>query len=204
MPDFVHLDAAASPEANARLTDMLRALQDALRAPADDLATLDAAMDRAFAAYDAFAAHVVAAHPMACAAGCTACCHDNPRGVSGVELRRLGQAIDAFPDGPALRARFAALAAEGADPDTWRRMRRPCPLLDAAGRCRAYDRRPIACRAFFALTPAAWCDPDHPDYPRRTNPHLDPPAVLVQLLRVLSARAGLPVATDLHAGLAAP
>lgn len=203
MADFLDLPAVASPEANAAQTDMLRALQDALRAPASDHATLADAMARALAAFDRFTAHVVTAHPMTCAAGCTACCHDDPRGVSGVELWWLGQAVDALPDGDAVRARFAAYAAEHTDPETWRRLRRPCPLLDEAGRCRAYDRRPLACRAFWALTPAAWCDPGHADYARRTNPHLDPAPVLVQLLQVLSRRAGWPKATDLHGGMAA-
>lgn len=200
-PPSVRLDAAASPEANALLTTMLRALQGALRAPADDDAALDAALTEGLAAYDAYRAHVEAAHPMSCRVGCTACCHDNPRGVTGVEIERLARLVDTWPDGAAVRARFAALAARTTDAETWRRLREPCPLLED-GRCRAYSHRPIACRAFVALTPADWCDPAHPSYAERVNPHLDPPQVLLQILQALSARRGLPVAVDLHDGMA--
>lgn len=216
MSSFVELAAAGSPEANALLTAMLRALQDALRrslvappGPPDAAiaAALEADLARALAAYDAFTAHVVAAHPMSCRTGCTACCHDNPRGVSGIELWRLGRAIDALPDGDAVRARFAELASlaakEGADPDAWRRRRVPCPLLDTDGTCRAYAARPLACRAFWALTPASSCDPGDPGYASRVNPHLDPPAVLLQLLQAISQRMGLPASADLHGGIAA-
>ncbi len=203
-PPTITLEAAASPEANALLTTMLRALQGALRAPADDDAALAAALDEGLAAYDAYLAHVEAAHPVSCRVGCTACCHDNPRGVTGVEIERLGRVVDSWPDGAAVRARFASLAARATDAETWRRLREPCPLLDGDGRCRAYAHRPIACRAFVALTPADWCAPEHPDYTERVNPHLDPPTILLQILQALSARRGLPVATDLHGGMVRP
>jgi Fe-S-cluster containining protein len=201
MSDTVTLDAAGSPEANRILDGMLRALQDALRRPPvwDD--GMRACVDQAFAAYDAWIAHVVVAHPMSCASGCTACCHDNPRGVSGVELRRLIEAIEASPGAGTVMWRFRSLAAQKADPETWRRRRVPCPLL-VDGRCSQYAARPVACRAFHALTPAAWCDPADPHYPERINPHLDPPAVLIQALRVLSERLGLANAADLHGGIA--
>lgn len=202
MPPTITLDAAASPEANALLTTMLRALQSALRAPPEDEAALAAGLSAGLAAYDAYLAHVVGAHPMSCAIGCTACCHDNPRGVTGVELERLGRAVDAMPDGARIRAAFADLAARRTDAETWRRRREPCPLLDSAGRCRAYDARPLACRAFVAVTPAAWCEPASPSYADRVNPHLDPPRVVLQILQALSARRGLSVATDLHTGMA--
>lgn len=202
-PPTVTLEAAASPEANALLTRMLHALQGALRAAPDDDAALAHGLDEAIAAYDAYLAHVVTAHPVSCAAACTACCHDNPRGVTGVELERLGELVDSWPDGAEVRARFATLAARGdADPEAWRRRGEPCPLL-ADGRCRAYARRPIACRAFVALTPAAWCAPTDARYADRVNPHLDPPRILLQILQALSARRGLPTAIDLHAGMAA-
>lgn len=201
-PPTLTLEAAASPEANALLTTMLHALQGALRAAPSDDAVLEAGLEQALEAYDRYLAHVVAAHPMACRAGCTACCHDNPRGVTGVELERLGRAVDALPDGAAIRARFSALAAVRADPAAWRAQLHPCPLLDEGGRCRAYALRPLACRAFVAVTPAEWCSPTHPSYPERVNPHLDPPKIILQIFQALSARRGLPVATDLHTGMA--
>ena len=111
----IELSAAAAPEANARLTDMLRALQQALRAALDagragasDTAS-DSALDAAFAAYDAYIAFVIGAHPVSCRVGCTACCHDNPRGVTGIELNRLAAAIAGFPDRDAVLSAFALL-----------------------------------------------------------------------------------------------
>lgn len=87
------------------------------------------------------------------------------------------------------------------DPAAWRGRREPCPCLQD-GKCAAYEARPVACRAFHARTPAEWCDPDDVHFLDRINPHLDPPAVLLQALRVLSARLGLPEPTDLHRGMA--
>ena len=201
-PPTVTLPAAASPEANALLTTMLRALQGALRAPPDDDVALESALDEGMRAYDAYRLHVETAHPMSCRRGCTACCHDNPRGVTGVEIERLGRVVDTWPDAAAVRERFTMLAARTTDAETWRRLNEPCKLLDAGGGCRAYAHRPIACRAFVALTPPEWCAPAHPSYGDRVNPHLDPPAILLQILQALSARRGLSTATDLHGGMA--
>lgn len=200
---MAHIDlaAAAEPAAVAHLDRMLHALQAALRAEAS-WAAARPHVEEAFAAYDAWIAHVTAAHPMSCAAGCVACCFDNPRGLSGVELSRLDDALAEAPDRAAILAAFRRLSHRRAEPEAWRRRRIPCPLLQE-GRCRAYAARPVACRAFHALTPAAWCDPAHPQYPGRVNPHLDPPEVLVLALRVLSERLGLPRSIDLHTGMAA-
>jgi Fe-S-cluster containining protein len=207
-PASLTLDAAASPDAHAHLTGMLRELQIALRSamlpsPTDDATEVeDAAIDRAFAAYDAYIAHVRAAHPMSCRIGCAACCHDNPRGVTGIELERLVIAIAELPDADAILTRFAELASRRTDEADWRRRREPCPLLDGEGRCRTYAARPIACRSFHAITPAKQCDPADPGYDDRVNPHLDPPAQLVQILRALSALRRIPDAPDLHTGMA--
>lgn len=200
-PATIDLPASADAVAIRHLDTMLVALQDALRLPPRWSPALQSCLDRAFDAYDAYIAHVVAAHPMSCRRGCTACCHDNPEGVSGVELRRLRERIDTFPDAEAIYAAFARLAAMSTDPFSWRAARHPCPLLGEDGACRAYDRRPIACRAFHALSPAAWCDPDSPDYIGRINPHLDPPDVLLLFFKALSERLGLGPARDLHSGL---
>ncbi|MDP2309319.1 MAG: YkgJ family cysteine cluster protein [Pseudomonadota bacterium] len=181
---------------------MLHALQDALRAAPDDEAALERGLSEGLAAYDAYLALVVTAHPMSCRVGCTACCHDNPRGVTGVEIERLRRSVDTFPDRARVKSAFARLAAQRADAEAWRRRQEPCPLLDGDGRCRAYAARPLACRAFVAVTPAEWCDPSSPRYADRVNPHLDPPRVILQILQALSARRGLSVATDLHTGMA--
>ena len=142
-PTTIELDAAASAEANTFLTAMLHAVQDALRAPASDEAALEEGICRALAAYDRFLAHVTSSHPMSCTIGCTACCHDNPRGVTGVEIERLARELAGWPDGSAVKARFAELAALRTDAEAWRRARHACPLLEG-GRCRAYTLRPLA------------------------------------------------------------
>lgn len=207
----INLTAAGSPAATAHLNAMLSALQDALRLPPVWNDGMRQTLDRAFTAYDAYIETVVTAHPMSCAAGCTACCHDNPRGITGIELKRLHEAVISAPGGGSVMAGFARLAAnvmtrsEAATPDAtataWRRRREPCPCLQD-GKCRAYSARPVACRAFHAVTPAAWCDPDDANFAARVNPHLDPPAVLLQAMRVLSARLGFTDAADLHRGMA--
>lgn len=203
----IELQGAGEPEAVAALNGMLAALQGALRLPPERSPQMDAQIDMAFAAYDRYIAHVTARHPMSCRAGCTACCHDNPHSLSGLEQRRLSAWIGAQPDGAALRARFAALAAEGegVTQGAWRARGRACPLLSEGPErhCRAYALRPVACRAFHAMTPAAWCSPGDPRYPERVNPHLDPPAVLLLALKVLSARLGLPEPSDLHRAMRA-
>ena len=201
----IDLPGTAEPEAVAALDDMLRALQAALRLPPAWTPELEAHVHGAFAAYDRYLAHATRRHPMSCRSGCTACCHDDPRGLSGLEQHMLRRWLDAQPDAADLRAAFADLArkGEGDSPDQWRRRKIPCPLLKN-DRCRAYPLRPIACRAFHALTPAEWCDPRHPRYPRRVNPHLDPPPVLLMALKVLSSRLGLPDPDRLHRALAAP
>jgi uncharacterized protein len=192
----VTLDAAASPEAVARLEEMLARAQDALRAALrDDRAGVDAALDAAMDAYDRYRAHVVAAHPMACREGCTACCHDNPRGVTGIEIARLREVATDEE-----LAHFRRLAASGAPEEEWRQRGEPCPFL-REGRCRVYTRRPIACRAFYALTPARQCDPGDPGYGERVNPHLDPPQIVMQILRAISQRLALGEDVDLHSGM---
>ncbi|MFZ5481227.1 MAG: YkgJ family cysteine cluster protein [Myxococcota bacterium] len=192
----VTLDAAASPEARALLNSMLARSQDALRAAlAGDRVATDRALDTAMEAYDAYRAHVVTAHPMACREGCTACCHDNPRGVTGIEIARLREVATVEEI-----ARFRALAARGEAQETWRARREPCPFL-VEGRCRVYARRPIACRAFYALTPPNQCDPGDPRYEERVNPHLDPPQIVVQILRAISRTLALGEDADLHAGI---
>lgn len=201
VPATLDLAAAADPDAVAHLDTMLHALQDALRAE-PTWAAARPHVEAAFAAYDAWIAHVVAAHPMACRTGCTACCFDNPQGLAGVELARLDDALRDDPARAQIIANFRRLSHRRTDPETWRRRRIPCPLIED-GRCRTYAARPVACRAFHALTPAPWCDPTHARYAERVNPHLDPPEVLILALRVLSERLGLARRVDLHGGLAA-
>lgn len=204
----IDLEASASPEALDALNGMLRSLQGALREVLGHpvgrsgwTETVQRHLDEAFDAYDRYRMVVETAHPVSCRKGCTACCHDNPRGVTGVELLRLTEAVDRLKDGPEIRHHFRRLAEQRTDAASWRSRGEPCPLLKD-GQCRTYALRPIACRAFVALTPAEWCSPQDPHYPDRLNPHLDPPRVILQLLAAISERLGLPAPTDLHRGMA--
>lgn len=218
MADEMELAAAGSTAARAALDQMLVALQAALRrAMAHGPATADepdfwADLDRAYAAYDAYLAHVIAAHPARCQRGCDACCHDNPRGVAGVEQLRLARAIEAAGRIEEVRPRVAAAAAayaaarqEHGDLEAaegQRARHRPCPLLGADGACTVYPSRPVACRMFFAFTPPEWCVPTHPRFLERQNPNLVPPLVCRQILGAISQCLGRPSSTNLWEGLA--
>ena len=171
---------------------------------------------RFLAGYDTFLATLGAFLPLSCGAGCGACCRDNPRGVTGVELWWLRRSVDADPDGPrrlaaakVLAARWSrVLASTGGDAAQAQRLAAkdglPCPLLDEAERCAHYAARPIACRAFVAFTEPALCDPRHPEHHEAVQPQLEPGPDLRALLVELSARLGLGgLPDDLRSGLGA-
>ncbi len=216
----ISLPGLDSPEAQAQIERMLRPLQSALRRAmsAGPAAAEDdgfwAEIASAYAAYDAWIALLAARSPFTCARGCSACCHDNPHGVAGVESLRLRRRLrydgrlDALEPAiqDAARAWAAAVRAEGGELAMrhQRALHRPCPLLGPDGACTVYADRPVACRMFHALTPAAWCEPTHPDFERRQNPNLLPPLVCRQLLGAISRCLGLPASTTLWEGLATP
>lgn len=79
----------------------------------------------------------------ACEEGCNFCCHllvtVTPSEAELLAGRLTPDAIARVED----RARRAA----GLTAGEYRRARIPCALLDAAGRCSAYDVRPLKCRA---------------------------------------------------------
>lgn len=214
----MELCGTGTPEGQRRLDELLRALQGALRlameagpAASEDPA-FHAQLERAYQAYDGWIAEVEAANAFTCGRGCAACCHDNPHGVAGVEILRLRRALaaqgrlervtaEAVEAAAAFQEQVGARGGRSAM-EGQRALHRPCPLLDASGACSAYPARPLACRMFHALTPPAWCDPAHPDFERRQNPHLLPPRVCLQLLGAISRCLGLPASTTLWEGLA--
>ena len=95
-----------------------------------------------------YAAHV------RCGPGCSDCCHQTFR-VSALEGALLREGLAELP--PAEQAEIRARAAQ------WRPDRRdPCPVLDAAGRCRLYEHRPRICRKYGI---PLW----HPDRPHEVR-----------------------------------
>jgi len=212
------LPGLATPEATARLEVMLRALQAALRRAMElgPDAARDAAfhdhLDAAYVAYDAWIRGVAAHNDFTCGRGCSACCHDNPHGIAGVEILRLRRRLQRDGRWEALGDRmraagvaYAEQAARLGDAEAMVRQRalgRPCPLLDEGGACSVYADRPVACRMFHALTPADWCDPRSPRFAERENPHLLPPAVCLQILGAISRCLDLPPSVTLWEGLA--
>ena len=83
--------------------------------------------------------------PFSCDAS-SECCRFGVTGrepyVTPVELAELRRAMAARGSPPAAGARGRRSLPLAKD-------ERPCPLLDEAGRCRAYEARPLGCRTFF-------------------------------------------------------
>jgi Fe-S-cluster containining protein len=111
----------------------------------------------AIAATDTFFARVRAAvnlepqlAAMACAAGCSWCCHQIV-GITSAELALVAEAIAAKPPASraaiAARARDAAAKGKGLDQRQWWAARIRCPLLEDDGLCGIHASRPMPCRA---------------------------------------------------------
>lgn len=90
---------------------------------------------------DAFFARVETRHgdDMQCATGCSNCCHVRLT-ITTVEARAITTYLAVLP-----APMRAALAAQARDQALDR-----CAALDAAGRCRIYDVRPVICRSHGA------------------------------------------------------
>jgi hypothetical protein len=89
-----------------------------------------------------------------CGPGCSDCCHQTFR-VSELEGALLREGLATLPPVEQVDIRTRA-AAWGPD------RRDPCPILDAAGRCRLYDHRPRICRKYGI---PLW----HPDRPHEVR-----------------------------------
>jgi len=113
-------------------------------------------------ASEEIARHVEPLRPaLACAAGCAACCHGTTVLASPPEVLHLAAHLGSTfgaEELVALRAKVAEAANHARTQTMEERAaaRRPCPLLDvASGRCRAYEARPLACRAFHSYDKSA-------------------------------------------------
>lgn len=208
----LHIPSTATPQARAALQDAQRALHLALLTPG--LAAVDPSdppwdliqhLDDFWAAYDRFLDCVLQAMPVTCGRGCSACCFDNPHGVTGVELLWLYRSLPADADlGPAAEHFQDLSYLHGVHAQAALiQLKQPCPVL-RDGVCGAYGARPVACRMHFALSPPEVCDPHHELHALAINPQVEPgPAIRDQLLS-LSRSLGLgDLPTDLRRGLAA-
>lgn len=97
--------------------------------------------------------------PLACAAGCSACCHTWVA-AAAPEIFRLADHLRARPDAEAEvdHVRQRAAATVGLTPTQRFGAKRPCPLLAEDGRCGVYDYRPTACRQATSYDLAACQD----------------------------------------------
>jgi Fe-S-cluster containining protein len=174
--------------------------------------------DEALTAYDAYVEHIVDAEgwEVTCRRGCAACCqHELARGVTTLEALAIYRQVHGWRDIDALyqqcatnSASFQTLLmkqmrrdARPLEPDDprlveahleYNRLERACPFLDQAeGACRIYPVRPLVCRFFFNLSPAAWCTPTHPNYLRRETRGIDAHRAVKQRMQEIDRRLGI-------------
>ena len=131
---------------------------DVASALGDDLtiATVVEGAERALLALDAAGQRLIErqALTIACAAGCSYCCHVHAD-VTIPEILVITRHLEATWSEPARRALHDRLALHVAqverlsDDERWA-AKIPCALLDDAGRCSIHAARPLRCRAFNA------------------------------------------------------
>lgn len=114
------------------------------------------AATRAHAELDEAGQRVIDRHALtiACAAGCSYCCHVHAD-VTVPEILAITRHLHSIWSEPARRALHDRLAlhvarVEHLDDDERWAAKIPCALLDDAGRCSIHAARPLRCRAFNA------------------------------------------------------
>ncbi len=118
--------------------------------------------------------------PLACAAGCSYCCHSSTVHASTPEILRIASWLKEHRTADELaelQARSKEAAARIAPLDLGGRAREKvaCPLLDSAsGRCSVYDVRPISCRAYHSGSVEA-CKRAHDEGEANPILPIDPP-----------------------------
>ncbi len=206
----IDVPAKRSPRAVEALNAGLVALQGVLRLPGLESAldegnvpdALYEGLEAWWESYSTYLSVVSESVSARCTTGCAACCHQNPRGLSGLEvllvLRALRQREDWAEVKSALRLEAEAwheqLSTSNTQDEVMAKTRRAavrCPILDDSKRCRVYASRPVACRMFYAVTDPDWCDATHPNHADAVNPHFEPAQVLRQILLAISHRLGL-------------
>jgi Fe-S-cluster containining protein len=163
----LHGEARASTLRGVRALHVLRHHDEAITAAvkADvasalggdtSIASVITAAERAHAALDEAGRRVIDRHALtiACAAGCSYCCHVHAD-VTVPEILAIARHLHTTWSEPSRRALHARLALHVArvehlsDDERWA-AKIPCALLDDAGRCSIHAARPLRCRAFNA------------------------------------------------------
>ena len=98
---------------------------------------------------------------MSCEKGCASCCY-YPISISLLEGRRLFTAlVDSGRWTPSLKRKCQTLSERliALAPQVWLLSMTPCPLLDDANACMAYEERPFYCRTALATDGSEGCHP---------------------------------------------
>ena len=192
---FSHVQAG-----NPLLEEAYWALEMANRYPHPETCAI--CLDEFWDAMDRYYAHISSFSGFTCQKGCSACCFDNPHGVSGIELARIHPLLTPIQKDAIRLASTRFDSIEATSPEEkqihWKQECHPCPLL-TKGTCSVYSVRPLACRSFFSRHAPDWCHPKHSQYqPQPQIGNDDIHALLVKLsLRFIGTGS-----TDLLSGLA--
>lgn len=151
------------------------------------------ALDGAYAALDAYLAHLVEAAglQLTCRASCSACCADAPPtfAVEGIRMLRSMRKSPRYQPRVQLavgyardfQKRLVAKTGQRAGLDLsspeyrqtqleWRAEMKPCPALGDDGRCTVYAVRPLACRRHYSVEDPAHCEPRSPRFFEAEHP----------------------------------
>ncbi len=95
------------------------------------------------------------AHPPACRAGCSWCCHVRVA-CTPIEAIAVAAFVQSGIDKRARRKLVERLRAvldqaRGLDSKAWARQRLPCPFLGEGGLCQVHSARPLACRGWHSF-----------------------------------------------------
>jgi Fe-S-cluster containining protein len=174
-----------------------------------------------YAAYDAYvhAALKMEDRPVTCSKSCSHCCRHFVSSVEPFELAALHLHVresDSYPDmlfashkNSMLYEKIASAEVpddEASDRALYRYFLkgRACPFLEKDGACGVYEFRPMACRMFFAESPARFCSGKAIASPWNRNFQIELPEVAEEALSRCSAYLeGLDFPEELFPGMLA-
>ncbi len=173
------------------------------------------ALNRFYAAYDAYISHNIGASRLRiqCAAGCSRCCRQMVHGVYGFEIVNLYRALRSRPDYERIHTIFLKEAMlfesmrDGVTPADGEKFHNVLRRYAASGnwcallvdnKCSAYAQRPVPCRMYHSLTDPILCVT-----PIGHTFNLEPPKAAAEMLDALDARLAVPYSDFLAQGLVA-